>query len=279
MEKALYLFKLRFMLLWRHGSSEVNMIISDYQEYFNEGLSDGKTVGDLIEKLGSPACVVASLDDDRSVWAPMLFIARSLLALVLLLVTIAYLRDIYSDQLRGWLDSGMVLVTFACVLLISGSDFRQRPATIREIQSDNMKGVRRLISIHLLVSILSVLAVAMTIKHYTTYQEYPFGFPKTYSSQYYFVLFRLATGVGAIVTYKIIKDSRRLTYTGYYLIFWILGLTYSINTLAGKLANVQVESEIFESWWLYFIPMLVGLMASIGSYQLQVIASENKGLR
>ena len=70
MSKAAYLKELKIILKNVLPEKEIKDIISDYNEYFDTGLSEGKTEMELEQEFGSPGKVLEELINDREISFP-----------------------------------------------------------------------------------------------------------------------------------------------------------------------------------------------------------------
>lgn len=277
MQKAVYLFKLRLKLILRFATKDVNNIMYDYNEYFEDGVADGKSVSDLVNSLGSTTNVVKSLEDERNILAPLKLLIRLFIGFFLLLNTLIYLDRVYSDGNMITTSIIFIFVSFGSIWILSGADFSKRVIRVNDLRLQIYKNLKRIIFLHLAVSAMSVLFILLSVLYIINYEKLPMGVPNTMSSFYFVPLFRTSSVVAFLAIIKIIKDYRTTNVNTYPLIFWILGVTYSVNTVANKFSVSTVGSDFFVDLWICIVPMLVGLVGAICSYFTYNMILKNRG--
>jgi len=270
MKKSKYLFLLRNKLLWKHSTRDINSIIFDYNEYFNIGLSNGKSENDMVIDLGSPTIVAKSLEDERDVSAPIKLLVRFSLGFMLILFTYIYLINVYDDINIIGVSLIFTILTPIGIWLLVGGDLRYKHIENLKISLSMFKKLIIMLAIFLVVAIVNVTLIIFTVKYIFAQGKLPFGIPNANSRIFLFSLFHFTSLLGAISIIQIIRLYRRTFINTLPLLFLTVGVTYSIQSLINKFNFVSSADNLLANYelWLCLTPFACGILTTITSYYL-----------
>lgn len=267
MNRRKFLSKLRFKLMWQHNTREVNNIIGDYNEYFNVGLSEGNNEYDLVTALGSPDEVVASLDDDKTVWAPIKLITRMALGGLFLFYAYMFMLNIYPNNI----SMSLLLTTCAPIgiWLVVGGDLR-----FTQLSEFKPKGTHKTLFKLMIALFVSSIASSFMIV-YSAYVivelgKMPFGIPLEHIRLYFIPLFHTTSLVGLLTIASIILTFRSKFMNTLPLLFISVGLIASIISLVNSFTFAEAPSHLFNIMPLLvnYLPALYGAILTGLSYKL-----------
>jgi len=268
MTKEKYLKELRSKLRFKHSQTTINSVLKDYNEYFQVGLSNGESVDEMINRLGTSQEVVIALESEADSYALPKYISRVFISLIL--VYFSYFTPFYIDSNIKQITINSlfgVAGAFGFWLLINGSfSF----SSIHEIKTMiNKKRLSRMVTTNLILYLFLLIVIVGSVFYFTSNSELPPFITKNYLRIYIdllahsFVLF-----IPVIVL--TFMEARKKYINLLPFIFVEFGFLQSIRVLFHLYGYTD---KMFTGIHLHYlvsslIPVVVGILAALLTYKI-----------
>lgn len=270
MKKEKFIIGLRKELMIDHRTAAVNNILSDYVEYYDIGLSDGKSENQIISELGTPKEIAKSLRDDRDVMAPLYLILKYMLVGIIFFYTAGYAVNIESFNTLGisiffttFIPLG-IWISIGGEIVVSDSDLIQEYFSSKKI---NIK-----IYIHLISEILSSVFIFLSFYYVGANQHLPFGLPINLGTLYFRCIAYCSTLIGIITIYSIALNYQKT------MIYRLPYIYVCIGAMMSKFSLISYSDVLYDqvnNAWSYqalfhILPFLTGILCATISLRFSI---------